>query len=151
MAAPSPPAFELSIGDVARRSGVSVSALHFYEAEGLIRGWRSAGNQRRFPRGILRRVAIIKVAQRAGVSLKEIKEALARLPQDRAPSAEDWATMSAAWRDALDDRIRKLTAIRDQLGSCIGCGCLSLADCPLRNMGDRLAQEGPGARLIEVG
>ena len=83
MAAPSPPAFELSIGEVARRSGVAVSALHFYEAEGLIRGWRSAGNQRRFPRGILRRVAIIKIAQRAGVSLKEIKEALARLPQDR--------------------------------------------------------------------
>lgn len=150
MAAPSPPAFELSIGEVARRSGVAVSALHFYEAEGLIRGWRSAGNQRRFPRGILRRVAIIKIAQRAGVSLKEIKEALARLPQDRAPSADDWATMSAAWRDALDDRIRKLTAIRDQLGSCIGCGCLSLADCPLRNMGDRLGKEGSGARLIEA-
>lgn len=150
MAAPSPPAFELSIGEVARRSGVAVSALHFYEAEGLIRGWRSAGNQRRFPRGILRRVAIIKIAQRAGVSLKEIKEALARLPQDRAPSADDWATLSAAWRDALDDRIRKLTAIRDQLGSCIGCGCLSLADCPLRNMGDRLGKEGSGARLIEA-
>ena len=150
MAAPSPPAFELSIGEVARRSGVAVSALHFYEAEGLIRGWRSAGNQRRFPRGILRRVAIIKIAQRAGVSLKEIKEALARLPQDRAPSADDWATLSAAWRDALDDRIRKLTAIRDQLGCCIGCGCLSLADCPLRNMGDRLGKEGSGARLIEA-
>ena len=150
MAAPSPPAFELSIGEVARRSGVAVSALHFYEAEGLIRGGRSAGNQRRFPRGILRRVAIIKIAQRAGVSLKEIKEALARLPQDRAPSADDWATLSAAWRDALDDRIRKLTAIRDQLGSCIGCGCLSLADCPLRNMGDRLGKEGSGARLIEA-
>lgn len=150
MAAPPPSAFELSIGEVARRSGVAVSALHFYEAEGLIRGWRSAGNQRRFPRGILRRVAIIKIAQRAGVSLKEIKEALARLPQDRAPSADDWATMSAAWRDALDDRIRKLTAIRDQLGSCIGCGCLSLADCPLRNMGDRLGKEGSGARLIEA-
>ena len=150
MAAPPPSAFELSIGEVARRSGVAVSALHFYEAEGLIRGWRSAGNQRRFPRGILRRVAIIKIAQRAGVSLKEIKEALARLPQDRAPSADDWATLSAAWRDALDDRIRKLTAIRDQLGSCIGCGCLSLADCPLRNMGDRLGKEGSGARLIEA-
>ena len=140
---------QLSIGEVARRSGVSVSALHFYEAEGLIRGWRSAGNQRRYPRGVLRRVAIIKVAQRAGVSLKEIGEALGRLPHDRAPTADDWANMSATWHDALNDRIRKLTAIRDQLGDCIGCGCLSLTDCPLRNAGDRLSEGGTGARLIE--
>jgi MerR family redox-sensitive transcriptional activator SoxR len=141
---------ELSVGDVSRRSGVPVSALHFYEAEGLIRGWRSVGNQRRFPRGILRRVAIIKVAQRAGVSLKDIKEALARLPSDRAPTPDDWADMSAAWRDDLDERIRKLIAIRDQLSSCIGCGCLSLAVCPLRNPGDQLGLEGTGARLIET-
>lgn len=127
-----------------------MSALHFYEAEGLIRGRRSAGNQRRFPRGILRRVAIIKVAQRAGVSLKEIGEALAYLPQDRAPTAEDWTNLSAGWRNALDERIHRLTAIRDQLSECIGCGCLSLSQCPLRNPGDGLAQEGPGARLIEV-
>lgn len=146
--APSP--LELSVGELSRRSGVPVSALHFYEAEGLIRSRRSAGNQRRYPRGILRRVAIIKVAQRAGVSLKEISAALARLPQDRAPSAEDWANMSAEWRDALDDRIRKLTAIRDQLSACIGCGCLSLSDCPLRNPDDRLAEQGAGARLIEA-
>ena len=144
------PPIELSVGEVSRRSGVPVSALHFYEAEGLIRSRRSAGNQRRFPRGILRRVAIIKVAQRAGVSLKEISKALARLPQDRAPTAEDWANMSAAWRDSLDDRIRKLTAIRDQMSECIGCGCLSLAHCPLRNPDDRLALEGSGARLIET-
>ena len=141
---------QLSIGDVARRSGVSVSALHFYEAEGLIRGWRSAGNQRRYPRGVLRRVAIIKVAQRAGVPLKEIGEALERLPQDRRPTPEDWAAMSAGWRDALDARIRSMIAIRDQLSSCIGCGCLSLSLCPLRNPGDRLGEEGPGARLIEA-
>lgn len=146
---PSPP-LELSVGEVARRSGVPVSALHFYEAEGLIRGYRSAGNQRRFPRGVLRRVAIIKVAQRAGISLKEIGEALGRLPEDRRPTSEDWANMSAAWRDALDGRIRKLAAIRDQLSECIGCGCLSLAHCPLRNQGDRLSQEGTGARLIET-
>jgi MerR family redox-sensitive transcriptional activator SoxR len=145
-----PTPFELSVGDVARRSGVAVSALHFYEAEGLIRGRRSAGNQRRFPRGILRRVAIIKVAQRAGVSLKEIAAAFARLPQDRAPTVADWEMMSASWRDSLDGRIRTLTAIRDQLNECIGCGCLSLASCPLRNPGDRLAQEGTGARLIEA-
>ena len=141
---------ELSVGEVSRRSGVPVSALHFYEAEGLIRGWRSAGNQRRFPRGILRRVAIIKVAQRAGMSLKEIKEALAGLPKDRAPTPEDWANMSAAWRDALEERIRSLVAIRDQLTSCIGCGCLSLSVCPLRNPADRLGREGSGARLIEA-
>lgn len=141
---------ELTVGEVARRSGVPVSTLHFYEAEGLIRSRRSAGNQRRFPRGMLRRVAIIKVAQRAGVSLKEISEALACLPQDRAPTPEDWATMSARWRDALEERIHKLAAIRDQLSECIGCGCLSLAHCPLRNPADRLAQEGPGARLIET-
>ena len=104
----------------------------------------------RFPRGILRRVAIIKVAQRAGVSLKEIGEALAHLPQDRAPTAEDWANLSAGWRNALDERMRKLTAIRDQLNECIGCGCLSLSQCPLRNPEDRLAQEGAGARLIEA-
>jgi len=148
---PIPPSIplELTVGEVARRSGVPVSALHFYEAEGLIRSRRSAGNQRRFPRGILRRVAIIKVAQRAGVSLKEIKEALARLPQDRAPTPEDWAEMSAGWRDALDARIHALVAIRDQLSSCIGCGCLSLSVCPLRNPGDRLGLTGSGARLIE--
>jgi len=97
----------------------------------------------------LRRVAIIKVAQRAGVSLKEIGHALAKLPQDRAPTVEDWANMSADWRNALDDRIRKLTAIRDQLSDCIGCGCLSLAQCPLRNPDDSLGQKGSGARLIE--
>jgi MerR family redox-sensitive transcriptional activator SoxR len=141
---------ELTVGEMSRRSGVPISTLHFYEAEGLIRSRRSAGNQRRFPRGILRRVAIIKVAQRAGVSLKEIKEALARLPQDRAPAPEDWAALSAAWHDALDERIRRLTAIRDQLSSCIGCGCLSLAHCPLRNPNDQLGQEGAGARLIET-
>ncbi|MBW8744440.1 MAG: redox-sensitive transcriptional activator SoxR [Sphingomonas sp.] len=141
---------ELTVGEVARRSGVPVSALHFYEAEGLIRSRRSAGNQRRFPRGILRRVAIIKVAQRAGVSLKEIKEALAQLPQDRLPTPEDWAQMSASWRDALDIRIRNLTAIRDQLTTCIGCGCLSLSVCPLRNPGDQLGLTGSGARLIET-
>jgi MerR family redox-sensitive transcriptional activator SoxR len=149
MATPPSPSLELSIGEVSRRSGVSVSALHFYEAEGLIRGRRSAGNQRRFPRGVLRRVAIIKVAQRAGVSLKEIGQALAKLPQDRAPTAEDWANMSADWRNALNDRIRKLAAIRDQLSDCIGCGCLSLAQCPLRNPYDSLGQKGSGARLIE--
>ncbi len=150
MSTQQPPPLDLSVGEVARRSGVPVSALHFYEAEGLIRGHRSAGNQRRFPRGVLRRVAIIKVAQRAGISLKEIGEALGRLPQDRRPTSEDWAIMSADWRESLNERIRKLTAIRDQLSACIGCGCLSLSHCPLRNPDDLLGQEGTGARLIEM-
>ena len=141
---------ELTVGEVARRSGIPVSTLHFYEQEGLIRSRRTAGNQRRFSRGVLRLVAIIKVAQRAGVSLKEIGDALAGLPQDQRLTHEDWAAMSAAWRDALDQRIRTLTAIRDQLSSCIGCGCLSLALCPLRNPEDRLGQEGAGARLLET-
>jgi MerR family redox-sensitive transcriptional activator SoxR len=141
----------LSVGDLAVRSGVAVSALHFYEAKGLIGSFRSSGNQRRYPRGVLRRVAFIKVAQRTGIPLAEIKAALAALPMDKAPSAEDWRRLSAAWRADLDARIRALAALRDQLDSCIGCGCLSLADCPLRNPGDMLAAKGPGAHLLEQG
>ncbi|MBH0236666.1 redox-sensitive transcriptional activator SoxR [Methylobrevis albus] len=145
---PSPPARFLSVGEVARRSGVAVSALHFYEAEGLISSLRSAGNQRRFPRGVLRRIAVIKVAQRAGLPIRRIRAALAELPGDRAPTADDWRRMSTAWRADLDARILELTRLRDQLDGCIGCGCLSLADCPLRNPGDRLQAGGSGPRLI---
>jgi MerR family redox-sensitive transcriptional activator SoxR len=144
----SPPT--LSIGEVAKRSGVAVSALHFYEAKGLIRSLRTDGNQRRYPRGVLRRVAVIKVAQRTGMPLSEIREALAALPDDRAPSADDWKTLSTSWRDELDVRIRRLTQLRDQLGDCIGCGCLSLTACPLRNPGDALGAGGSGPRLLEV-
>jgi MerR family redox-sensitive transcriptional activator SoxR len=144
----SPPT--LSIGEVAKRSGVAVSALHFYEAKGLIRSLRTDGNQRRYPRGVLRRVAVIKVAQRTGMPLSEIREALAALPADRAPSADDWKTLSTNWRDELDVRIRRLTQLRDQLGDCIGCGCLSLTACPLRNPGDALGAGGSGPRLLEV-
>jgi MerR family redox-sensitive transcriptional activator SoxR len=140
---------ELSVGELARRSGVAVSTIHFYEAKGLIRGWRSAGNQRRYPRGILRRVAVIKVAQRTGIPLAEIQAALAALPQDRAPTADDWRALSASWRAVLDARIRSLTQLRDQLDSCIGCGCLSLTECPLRNPGDALGELGAGPRLLE--
>ncbi|HEY4081178.1 MAG TPA: redox-sensitive transcriptional activator SoxR [Burkholderiaceae bacterium] len=147
------PARELSVGEVASRSGIAVSAVHFYEAEGLIRSWRNAGNQRRYPRGVLRRIAVIKVAQRAGVPLREIAEALADLPDGRPPSATDWARMSKRWRDELQTRIDRLTSLRDQLGDCIGCGCLSLTVCPLRNPDDQLGKSGPGARLLrtEVG
>jgi MerR family redox-sensitive transcriptional activator SoxR len=139
---------ELTVGELARRSGVAVSTLHFYEAKGLIRSRRSAGNQRRYPRGTLRRVAVIKVAQKTGIPLAEIRAALAHLPMDRPPSAEDWAQLSAGWRAELDARIARLTALRDQLGDCIGCGCLSMTACPLRNPEDRLGQTGTGPRLI---
>lgn len=139
----------LSVGEVAERSGVAVSALHFYETKGLIRSLRSAGNQRRYPRGVLRRVAVIKAAQRLGVPLVEVGEALAALPEGRAPTAADWARLSARWRLALDERIACLTRLRDQLSDCIGCGCLSMKACPLRNPGDTLAAEGAGARLLE--
>lgn len=144
------PGQELSVGEVARRSGVAVSTLHFYEAEGLIRSRRSPGNQRRYPRGILRRVAVIKVAQKAGVPLREIAQTLAALPEGRPITAADWARFSSRWKADLAARIRRLEALRDQLGDCIGCGCLSLEVCPLRNPGDQLGRDGPGARLIEA-
>lgn len=140
---------ELSVGDVARRSGLAVSALHFYEAEGLIRSHRTQGNQRRYAREVLRRVAIIKVAQRAGIPLKTIGEAFKSLPQERTPTVADWARLSSAWKQELEHRIDRLTRLRDQLNGCIGCGCLSVRDCPLHNPLDRLAEEGPGPRLLD--
>ena len=120
------PGGTLSVGEVAKRSGVAVSTLHFYETKGLIRSLRTGGNQRRYPRGVLRRVAVIKVAQRTGIPLASIQAALARLPEGRAPTAEDWADLSRAWRAELDERIRRLSQLRDQMDDCIGCGCLSL-------------------------
>ena len=141
---------DLSVGEVAKRSGVSVSTVHFYEAKGLIGSWRSPGNQRRFPRGVLRRIAFVRVAQRAGISLAEIHSVLAVLPDDRPPSREDWRRLSSAWRAELDERIRRLTQLRERFDDCIGCGCLSLEVCPLRNPDDRLSGEGPGPRLLEA-
>ena len=140
---------DLSVGDVAKRSGVAVSTLHFYEHRGLIKSWRSDGNQRRYTRDVLRRVAVIKVAQRLGLSLGSIAAALDVLPKDRSPTAEDWRRMSSAWRDELDDRITKLARLRDELDHCIGCGCLSISDCPLRNPWDVLSVSGPGPRLLD--
>ena len=139
----------LSVGDVARRSGLAVSALHFYEAEGLIRSHRTQGNQRRYAREVLRRVAIIKVAQRAGIPLKTIREAFKALPQERTPTVADWTRLSSAWKQELERRIDRLTRLRDHLNGCIGCGCLSVRDCPLHNPLDRLAEEGPGPRLLD--
>ena len=140
----------MTVGEVAGRAGVAVSTLHFYEAEGLIASWRNSGNQRRYAREVLRRVSVIKVAQRTGIPLKEIREALATLPEKRTPTTADWKKLSARWRGQLNERIERLTRLRDQLDGCIGCGCLSVDSCPLRNPGDRLGEEGPGARLLEV-
>lgn len=143
-------AAELTVGEVAERSGVAVSAIHFYEVKGLISSWRNRGNQRRYPREVLRRVSIIKVAQRLGIPLASIKSALDTLPRGRTPTAQDWKKLSARWHADLDDRISKMTKLRDQLTGCIGCGCLSMKDCPLRNPFDELARRGPGPQLIET-
>ncbi len=139
---------QLSVGQVAKRSGVAVSALHFYETKGLIKSWRNAGNQRRYPREVLRRVAVIKVAQRLGVPLADIANAFQGLPEARTPTAADWNKISDIWRAQLDQRINGLIKLRDQLDGCIGCGCLSLKVCPLRNPEDKLAEQGTGARLL---
>ncbi|AAZ54446.1 redox-sensitive transcriptional activator SoxR [Thermobifida fusca] len=139
---------QLTIGQLAERSGMSHSALRFYEAKGLIRAERTAGNQRRYHRSTLRRLAFIAAAQRVGLTLARIQEALATLPEERAPTAEDWARLSRMWRDELETRIDALQRLRDRLTSCIGCGCLSLRSCALRNNDDALAAWGPGAPLL---
>ena len=138
----------LTIGQLAARSGVAPSALRYYERLGLIHAQRTGGNQRRYARAELRRVAFIRIAQQVGVSLDEIRAALDSLPEGRTPSAEDWARLSAAWRQRLDEQIRLVTELRDNLDSCIGCGCLSLQRCHLYNPEDRMASEGPGARRM---
>lgn len=142
------PARELTVGQAAERSGVAVSAIHFYEAKGLIASRRNASNHRRYPREVLRRVAVIRVAQSAGIPLAEIRDALQTLPQERTPTAEDWRQLSAKWKTDLDARIAHLTELRDQLGDCIGCGCLSVERCPLRNPSDELGTNGSGPRLL---
>lgn len=140
---------ELTVGEVASRSGLAVSAIHFYEAKGLIVSRRNQGNQRRYGRDVLRRVAIIKVAQRLGIPLAEVGTALATLPPSRNPSAKEWARLSAKWKADLDQRIEKMQQLRDQLNQCIGCGCLSIENCRLRNPGDVLAEQGAGPRLLD--
>jgi MerR family redox-sensitive transcriptional activator SoxR len=138
----------LSVGELARRSGVPVSTLHFYERQGLIQSLRTAGNQRRYFRAMLRGVAVIKVAQQVGIPLATIKQTLEKLPRGRPLTADDWQAMARSWREELERRIRGLTQLRDQLGDCIGCGCLSLHTCPLRNPNDALGERGPGPRLL---
>ena len=135
----------LSIGQVAERSGVSHTALRFYEDSGLITAERTAGNQRKYARAVLRRLAFIRTAQRVGLSLEQIKDALATLPDGRTPTKSDWEKLSHSWRTELDARIDALQRLRDRLTSCIGCGCLSLRRCGLYNTNDELAVLGPGA------
>ena len=139
----------LTVGELARRSGVAVSAIHFYERKGLIEGWRSGGNQRRYERAALRRIAIIKVAQQLGLPLAEIRARLAQLPGDRTPGKADWEKLAAHWRGDLDRRIAQLILLRDRLDGCIGCGCLSVDACPLRNPEDKAARDGPGAHYLD--
>lgn len=138
----------LTIGQVAERAAIATSALRFYESVGLIQSERTSGNQRRYHRSVLRRVAVIKAAQAIGVSLEEIGDALARLPNNRTPSRRDWEHMSANWRRSLNARIAKLEQLRDELNSCIGCGCLSIDRCGIFNPGDKLAAEVSGGSRL---
>lgn len=138
----------LTIGEVVERSGVVASTLRFYEREGLIGANRSEGGQRRFPREALRRIAFVRAAQQVGLSLDEIRSALASLPDARTPTAADWRRLSNAWRERLDERIGEMERLRDRLDSCIGCGCLSLRVCKLSNPDDVAASLGPGPRWL---
>jgi MerR family redox-sensitive transcriptional activator SoxR len=141
----------LTIGELAERSGVATSALRYYEAQGLIESERTSGNQRRFRRATLRRVAFIRSAQRVGLTLDEISEALTTLPEGRTPTKADWSRLSQGWRPRLDAQIERLERLRDKLDGCIGCGCLSLRTCALSNPEDEAAPRGPGAVFLEPG
>lgn len=138
----------LGVGEAARRSGIAVSTLHFYEAQGLLSSERSAGNQRRYRRDALRRIAFVRAAQAVGISLAEIAEALQQLPEQRTPTKADWSRLSSRWRESLDQRIADLQALRDDLQGCIGCGCLSLRACRLYNPKDTLGERGPGPQRL---
>ena len=139
---------DLTPGQLADRSGVAISALHFYEREGLIASSRTSGNQRRYTRDTLRRVAFIRTSQRVGIPLASISAALATLPAGRSPTKKDWSRLSRMWRSDLDARIEQLERLRDELDDCIGCGCLSLRSCRLNNPDDELSREGSGARIL---
>ena len=141
---------QLSIGEVARRSGVAPSALRFYEHRGLIASTRTDGNQRRYDRSVLRRIALVQAGRAAGISLVEIRAALAGLPTSRTPSRRDWERLSHRWRDDLDARIETLQALRERLTTCIGCGCLSIDKCDLLNPDDEAAAHGAGAHYLRA-
>jgi MerR family redox-sensitive transcriptional activator SoxR len=140
---------ELTIGELSERSGVAPSAVRYYEDRGLIRSRRTAGNQRRYERAMLRRLAFIRTAQRVGLSLEEIEESLRTLPSNRTPTKADWSRLSRSWRPRLDAQIAQLERLRDTLDSCIGCGCLSLRRCSLSNPDDEAAVRGPGPVFLE--
>ena len=140
---------EMTVGRVAERCGVKISTLHFYEKKGLIFSLRNAGNQRRYKPDVLRRVSVIKAAQKMGISLAAIKEAFANLPDRRTPTAKDWQKLSSAWQAELNGRIAYLERLRDSLTGCIGCGCLSMQNCPIYNEDDKLAAEGSGPVILE--
>ena len=140
-----------SVGKVAGRCGVKISTLHFYEEKGLISSWRNQGNQRRYNKDVLRRISVIKAAQKVGISLEEIKTALSSLPGNRTPDTRDWEVLARYWRRGLDARITKLERLRDSLTGCIGCGCLSMKNCPIYNADDKLAKDGPGPVLLADG
>jgi MerR family transcriptional regulator, redox-sensitive transcriptional activator SoxR len=141
-------AANLSISELAARSGIAPSALRFYEAKGLVHPERTPGNQRRYHRANLRRVAFIKAGATAGIPLTEIARSLRALPTHRAPNARDWERLSRRWRDDLDARIATLEALRDRLTTCIGCGCLSIDKCTLLNPEDEASNDGPGPRYL---
>jgi MerR family redox-sensitive transcriptional activator SoxR len=140
----------LTIGEVAQRTGAATSALRYWEDLGLITAVRTTGNQRRYERATIRRVSFIRAAQRVGLSLDEIGAALATLPEQRTPTARDWARLSRTWRARLDEQIRRIEKLRDDLDGCIGCGCLSLTSCALNNTADWQADLGPGPHKLEV-
>jgi MerR family redox-sensitive transcriptional activator SoxR len=140
---------ELTIGELAERSGIATSAIRYYEDRGLVRSRRTAGNQRRYERAMLRRLAFIRTAQRVGLSLEEIEAALATLPSNRTPTKADWTRLSRGWRPRLDAQIAQLERLRDTLDQCIGCGCLSLQRCRLSNPDDEVAPRGPGPVLLD--
>ncbi|MCK8134334.1 redox-sensitive transcriptional activator SoxR [Pseudoalteromonas sp. 2CM28B] len=138
----------LTVGYVAKRSGVKVSTLHFYETKHLIKSWRNSGNQRRYKKDVLRRVAVIKAAQAMGITLDEIKTTLATLPDNRTPTKQDWSALSKRWQAQLDERIAHMQRLRDKVDSCIGCGCLSLKSCPIYNKDDYLGETQSGAVFL---
>lgn len=145
---PAPDHKELTVGELASRSGVAISALHFYERQGLITSRRTSGNQRRYPRDTLRRVAFVRIAQRVGIPLADVGAVLALLPDNRTPTRRDWERLSQSWRTDLEERIHRLQQLRDDFSDCIGCGCLSIDRCPLANPYDALARQGPGPRRL---
>jgi MerR family redox-sensitive transcriptional activator SoxR len=141
---------QLGVGFVAKRCGIKVSTLHFYEQKGLIHSWRNQGNQRRYKSDVLRRVAIIKAGQKVGISLTDIKQALSGLPDKATPNKKQWAAMSTAWQQELDAKISYMQRLRDSFEGCIGCGCLSMKSCPIYNPEDILANKGPGPVILDT-